>query len=85
MKNSSRLKPNLTVTRINFDDTICSEISERQSPCRRFIPPKTIWSTCKPAGKYSRLFSNRLTQPINKGFYLPINSLALNQTYDQFY
>lgn len=65
--NASKHRQNLVITRINFDDTISSDVEK--SPCRRFAQPKTIWTTSKPVGKYSRLFSNRLTQSANRSLY----------------
>ncbi|XP_043484154.1 uncharacterized protein LOC122512418 [Leptopilina heterotoma] len=76
MMNASKVRQNLVITRINFDDTISSDVEK--SPCRRFAQPKTIWTTSKPVGKYSRLFSNRLTQSANKTANCSILSIPSN-------
>ncbi|XP_015119727.1 uncharacterized protein LOC107042968 [Diachasma alloeum] len=48
-----KTRPKLVVSRINFDDSMSSTVSEKFSPPKRLVKP--IGSTAK--GKFSRLFS----------------------------
>ena len=58
----SKLRGNFMVSRINFDDTISSINSEKQSLHTRTMSCKKSLSSCKQAEKYSRLFSSRITR-----------------------
>lgn len=58
---SSKLRTNLLVSRINFDDTLSSITSERLTPQNRRVKmlSKMNTSMSKKSEKYSRLFSGR--------------------------
>ncbi|XP_011305605.1 uncharacterized protein dgt6 [Fopius arisanus] len=56
-----KIRPKLVVSRINFDDSMSSTVSEKFSPVKR--PVKPIGSTAK--GKFSRLFSANLKKSIH--------------------
>ena len=58
----SNLRGNFMVSRINFDDTISSVNSEKQSLDTRTMSCRKNLSACKQAEKYSRLFSSRITR-----------------------
>ncbi|CAK9829950.1 Augmin complex subunit dgt6 [Anthophora retusa] len=55
----SKLKENLLVSRINFEDTIAMTNSEKQPLHLHTISSRRSVSTLKQAEKYSRLFSTR--------------------------
>ena len=69
----SKLRENLFVSRINFDDTISTINNENPSLHMQTIFRRNL-SSLKPAKKYSRLFSNR-TKRSNRRANLSIMSM----------
>ncbi|XP_024942572.1 uncharacterized protein LOC107269508 isoform X2 [Cephus cinctus] len=79
---SSKLRTNLLISRINFDDTISSITSDKQSSSSlRKITSKLNVSAIRGGGKYSRLFGsvinkNSSTRAHSSMMSIPSNSKA---------
>lgn len=78
----SQLRTNLLVSRINFDDTLPLNNSDKISLAHSYIP-KTNSSSPKPTGKYSRLFMSYAKKPSEKGntisFFFFFSPLAISK------
>ncbi|XP_047351542.1 uncharacterized protein LOC124949850 isoform X1 [Vespa velutina] len=70
----SQLRTNLLVSRINFDDTLSLNNSDKISQAHSYIPKTNLLST-KHTGKYSRLFLSYAKKPGEKVGNCSISSI----------
>lgn len=60
VSDESKLRENLLVSRINFDDVIVNINNDKPSLHMHMLSSKKNFSSFKQAEKYSRLFSTRI-------------------------